>query len=573
MAAGAILSGFGLLDSLDRRLLDAQFAFLREHFPQPAADDIVVVGIDEPTVSAIPEPLALWHRHLGTFLEAMAAARAKAVGVDIVLPDRSYSEVTPGYDQRLVAGLLAMRHTGILVLAITVDDTGRPRRIHPVFTAAAGPDATGFALWRVDPDGAVRVFDERLGTRGEVAPTFSGELARRLGVAPRSGLINFGLGEPLQYVSLDRVLAWQRERAHVELARSFTGKIVLLGTVLPFQDQHPAPVQLQAGAEGGRTTPGVMLQAQTLRTILADRTITPIQAPLVGLLGALLCALAWLGAARPALTGVTLILFGASIVALGTFLLARDAYVPTASLATSSVVAIGGRFALESGLVAHEKRRLRAAFAGYVSPHVMGEIEAGHLGGLKDGDRYFVCTLFLDVRGFTTRSESTPPERMIELLNRFFGEATAAIHEHDGTIDKFTGDGIMAFFGAPARLENPCEPAFDAARSILTRLERLNVELEREGEVPIAIGIGLACGEAVVGHVGAASRYTYTAMGDEVNVASRLEGLTKDVGYPLVVSKEVAGRIADNEGFVPLGVQPIKGHTPVEVLGWRLEVS
>jgi class 3 adenylate cyclase len=380
-------------------------------------------------------------------------------------------------------------------------------------------------------------------------------------------LINYAVGERFNYLPFQRVLDWYRDGARKELAAALGGKIVLLGTMLPFQDQHPSPVLLDARAGDARTTAGVILQAQTLRSLLAGRTIVPAPVMLVAVLGAV-AGLAWLGGARPVGAIATALVALAAIVALGTFLLARDVYVPTASLAGSAMIAVGARLGLESGSAIRERRRLRAAFAGYVSPHVMTEIEAGRLEGLR-GDRYFVCTLFLDVRGFTTRSESTPPEGIIALLNRFFEEATAAIHERDGTIDKFTGDGIMAFFGAPARVDNPCEPAFAAGRDILARVDRLNETLVAQGEAPIAIGVGLACGEAVVGHVGAASRHAYTAMGDEVNVAARLEGLTKELGYPLVVSKDVAARVTDDGGLVALGPQAIKGHTPVEVFGWR----
>jgi len=567
MAAGAILSGFGLLEPLDRRLLDAHFAFLRAHFPQPAPVDVVVVGMDEQTAAETPEPLALWHRQLATFLDAAAAAGAKAVGLDVVLPDRSYDQVAPGYDQRLAAGLVAMRRAGVLVLALSIDEGGRPRNIYPLFAGAAGPDATGFALWKIDPDGVVRRFDERLGETGESAPTFAGQLARRLGVEPRAGLINFALGGKFDYLPLQRVLAWQRDGARRELEAAFGGRIVLFGSVLPFQDQHLGPVPLARQAGDDRRTPGVMLQAQTLRTLLAGRTIVPLPRALLAVLGAV-AALAWFGGGRPTRAFLTGLGAFVAILAAATVLLAYDSYLPAASLAAAALAAVGARSGLETAAEMRERRRLRAAFSGYVSPHVMAEIEAGRLAGLR-GDRYFICTLFLDVRGFTTRSEATPPERMIALLNRFFEETTAAIHARDGTIDKFTGDGIMAFFGAPARVENPCEPAFAAARDILARVDRLNEALAAQGETPIAIGVGLACGEAVVGHVGAAARHAYTAMGDEVNVAARLEGLTKELGYPLVVSKDVAARVADDGRLVPLGARPIKGHTPVEVYGWR----
>ena len=147
--------------------------------------------------------------------------------------------------------------------------------------------------------------------------------------------------------------------------------------------------------------------------------------------------------------------------------------------------------------------------------------------------------LFADIRGFTARSETIAPEATVRLLNRYFTEVTESIHGAGGTLDKFIGDGVMAFFGAPQSIANPCAPACAAARDMLARVVRLNGELAAQGEAPIAIGVGLHAGDAVVGNMGSAARHNYTAIGDAVNVASRLEGLTKDVGYPLVVSAAV----------------------------------
>ena len=127
----------------------------------------------------------------------------------------------------------------------------------------------------------------------------------------------------------------------------------------------------------------------------------------------------------------------------------------------------------------------------------------------------------------------------------------------------------MAFFGAPQSIANPCAPAFAAARDMLARVSRLSRELSAQGEAPIAIGIGLHAGDAIVGNMGSAARHNYTAIGDAVNVASRVEGLTKEVGYPLVVSAEVIAALEDRSGFVKLGAKAIKGHQPVEVYGWR----
>jgi len=218
-----------------------------------------------------------------------------------------------------------------------------------------------------------------------------------------------------------------------------------------------------------------------------------------------------------------------------------------------------------------EQRRLRRVFAAHVSPQILQQmLQRDEQPGLG-GERYRICVLFADIRGFTERSENMTPEAAITLLNAYFNQITSCIHDAGGTVDKFLGDGIMAFFGAPQRLDNPCAPAFRAARDMLARLESLNTELAGRGEATIAIGVGLHVGDAVVGHVGSDTRHDYTAIGDTVNVASRLEGLTKEVNFPLVVSVNVFGALEDNAGFVHLGERAIKGHLPVDVYGWRPE--
>jgi len=176
--------------------------------------------------------------------------------------------------------------------------------------------------------------------------------------------------------------------------------------------------------------------------------------------------------------------------------------------------------------------------------------------------------MFSDIRGYTPRSEKMTPRECIAFLNRYFEGAVAAIHDHGGTVVSFAGDGIMAIFGAPQDLESPCESAVAAAKAIVANMHALNDKLRAEGVEPIAIGIGLQAGPVVVGHVGSRSRHDYTAIGDAVNVASRLEGVTKEAGYRVVCSAEVAQKLRDRSSLVALGRVAIKGHAPVEAFGF-----
>jgi adenylate cyclase len=176
--------------------------------------------------------------------------------------------------------------------------------------------------------------------------------------------------------------------------------------------------------------------------------------------------------------------------------------------------------------------------------------------------------LFSDIRGYTTRSEGMEPEQVIGFLNRYFERVVGLIHERGGSVASFMGDGIMAVFGAPKPLDNPCREAFEAARGMIAYVAELNREFVEEGVAPMDIGIGLHAGEAVIGHVGSSTRHDFTAIGDVTNVASRVETLTKEAGHRLVLSRATVDHLNGVQGLVPLGLMAIKGHTPVEVYGY-----
>jgi len=567
--AGMAIGGFDLGAPLERKLVDAGFAALRGAPLEPHAPDIVVIGIDEATAAAIPGPIALWHRELGELLGALSGAGVRLVGLDLVLPERSYASIAPDLDRALVDGILKMRRAGGIVLAITADAGGRPRPVHAPFLAAAGPGGAGYGLWRADPDRVVRQFDERLGANGEVVPTFAGQLARALHVEAVGGGINYALGDGFEVLPLISVLEWARAGDDERLRRALRGRIVLVGATLPFVDRVEAPVVLARGGAQDDGAPGVLVNAQTLRTLLAQRQVQPLPAWLAAVLGGA-AGFAWLAGRRPLPAAATVLGLLALGLATGVWALGHDRWLPIGAVSVSAALAAGARLLLEAGHAWRERLHLRGVFAGYVSPQVMNEIETGQLDGMANARR-FICVLMIDLRGFTARSEREAPERIVAMLNAWCEEATAAIHAYGGTVDKFMGDGILAFFGAPAPLAEPCAAAFAAAREVLERARRMAQNLTATGEAAIEIDIGLACGDATVGHIGAAARYAYTAIGDCVNVAARLEALAQDLGYPLLLSQAVVARLGaeDRNRLVPLGVQAIKGHSPLEVFGWR----
>jgi class 3 adenylate cyclase len=416
-----------------------------------------------------------------------------------------------------------------------------------------------------DEDGAIRRHDERIGSAQQALPTLAGQLARRLGLPAQQGLLPLFRGERFGYVPLREVLAW-RAAGDQRLAAAFAGKVVLLGSLLAHDDQHLVPVRL-AASDTGATTHGVFVHAAQMRALMGGGLIGEIPRAFAVLGAALLTLGWWLRPGRR--TWLLLAAALAALLALSTWLLAAGWALPAMTWSFALLAGIGGRGALAAWQTAAERRRLRAAFDGCVNPGVLAEILAGRLNPQLAGERREVCVLFSDIRGFTTLSEHMSPEAVTGLLNRYFERMAASIHRHGGTLDKFIGDGIMAFFGAPQATADACAQAFLAAQQMLAELEAFNREQDDAGAPRIAIGVGLHFGPALIGYIGARSRHEYSAIGDTVNTASRLEGLTKDAGVPVVLSPAVRYRLAGVAGIVDLGEHALKGRAPMRIYGWK----
>jgi len=560
----AVLAPFSA--GLDRQAFDLLSRRLRV---QPKDESVVLIGIDEATERQFPEPHALWHPHLGTAFEALALARPQAVGVDISLPDRSFDAVRPGGDAALVRGLVLLRRACPLVLGITLQGDGRLRPIHAPFQTAAGPEGVGLVQWQVDADGVVRRFDERFAGRHEPEPTLPGQLARALGRPVGAGWLDYRRAAPVPYVPFHQVVDWHRQGQTDALRRAFAGKVVLVGSVLPFVDRHFQVADLNGwGEDNRRFAPGVLLHVQALRNLLGLGLMREVPGSavlaLMGLCALLGSLLGW----RVRLGGLALALALALLAAAVAGVFLQGAFLPPVLPAAGLVSGYLVRVLWDTVRRQRESARLKRVFGGNVSPLILNEILAGRIDPGLDGERAFLCVLFSDVRGFTTLSEGREPEAIIGVLNRYFDRMAPEIHAFGGSVDSYMGDGIMAHFGHPGGVVNPCQAAFEASQAMLLALKAFNRELAAEGHPQLRIGIGLHAGEAVVGYIGSKERHEYTAIGDTVNVASRVEGLSKDAGHPLVVTEAVAERLDEGAALVPLGPRIIKGHTPLAVFGW-----
>lgn len=269
----SLLHTFKIDVIFDYKLMDIQFDILDSLYQQKSSGDIVIVGINEETVAHFQEPLALWHKHLGIFCAAMAKAMPKALGLNVVLPDRSYANTFPGFDQQLLAGLLQLRDRVPVVLAETVNEDGSLRQVYPAYISIAGGiDAIGSTALPLSLDRVVRLFSEEAITTGEPIKAMAGQLARKLGKNPSSGWINYAHSKQFTYTAFHLVLQWYQDGNYQKLQELFKDKVVLVGAVLPITDRHYSPHALAAWEQNDRV-PSVLIHAQILHNIINDDLI------------------------------------------------------------------------------------------------------------------------------------------------------------------------------------------------------------------------------------------------------------------------------------------------------------
>ncbi len=210
-----------------------------------------------------------------------------------------------------------------------------------------------------------------------------------------------------------------------------------------------------------------------------------------------------------------------------------------------------------------EKKRLRdqqkELVRRFATREVAEDLDAS--GFALGGHRVQATVMFSDIRGFTTMSELLPPEETIELLNTYYTLMFDAITGHGGIVNQMIGDGLMAIFGAPLVLADPCASAVRAAQEMLEMVALFNQEPDRAGKPPIHIGVGIASGAVIAGYTGTDQRATYTCVGDTVNLAARLEAHTKVAGRSLLLDAATQAALGEAFAAEPLGPMVFKGKT------------
>jgi adenylate cyclase len=469
------------------------------------------------------------------------------------------------------------------------DFPGLLRNVHVLEEAAAG---RGLITIKTERDGIIRRVPMMLRAQGTTMPSLSFEILRLVTGTPtiiirsekegiksvalrglelptdRNGQlwIHFARQDPSIYVSAADVLD---DSVPPEKIR---GKLVLIGTsAVGLNDIKTTPVS--------PAMPGVEIHAQVLEAALTKSLLSRPAYGLVLEFGVALLLGVLVIAFAPGLGPITLFavgaLFASLLIGASWYFYTQqrvliDFTYPLLSTTAIYLTLIFTSFVREQA----QRRQIRSAFGQYLSPALVEQLAQSPEKLVLGGEEREMTIMFSDVRGFTTISETYKhdPQGLTKLMNRFLTPLTNAILARKGTIDKYMGDAIMAFWNAPLEDKEHQLNACAAAVDMLDQIDALNREREREAQegghvyLPLNVGVGLNTGACVVGNMGSDLRFDYSVLGDSVNLASRLEGQTKEYGFPIVVGSRTALAVKDKFAILELDFIMVKGKKEPEVI-------
>jgi len=579
----------------------------------PAASPVVVVAIDGETYATPPfkgSPTQTWTREIGRVLGSISEGGAKVIGYDVIFPSSIELSEIPfgdgplgsrmrGFDRDYLIALRQISDSGKLVLGevLSNDHPERPYqaqrvavrnniRALNVHTDADDVIRRMPLTFSIDgkpvPAMAVELAARALGAKVEVAPSGKAELAGYAipGVVPNTLTLNFrSLSRDVPTYSFADLRACVEKGDHDFFRRAFEGKVVLLGTVLNFEDRKLTSMRLSGGYDG---TPaprcaipspagaaqkarsdvaGVFVHAAAVRNLIERDAVTELGFPGRSLLTIAFAAVVAIaacmlapGAALMAWFGLTLV-YGAVTVSAFVHALALPLAEPALAGLAALAIMIGYRFVLAD----RDERFLRKSFALYLAPEVIETMVASGKMPALGGEMRNVTMFFSDLSGFSSIAETMTPGELVTLMNEYLSAMTDIIENHGGYVDKYIGDSIVAMFGAPADDPAHARNAVRAALKCHEKLAELNAAHPAFADHDISHRIGLNSGEAVVGNIGSRRRFNYTVMSDTVNVASRLEGANKYYGTAIMASESTKAQTGDTFAWRELDAIRVQG--------------
>ncbi len=562
-----IISGLIFLGILEKFRLNITDQFIYKENPV-AESPITIVTIDDKSVTDLGSYQTWTREHFAKTLENINKYSPKVVGFDVLFKSTKDSE-----NDNLFASILEKSNNIVLGTLIKIEDNNLYGivDVNPInlFKDKKGV-TTGFLLVSDDIDSIIRRFPFKVIDRQtnnniysfayKISSIFLGSafpanipadknltlinFFRDISVTKVSNVIGF------QSVSFSDVYNENYAKTGINPENLFKNKIVLIGVTSPsLNDSYVTPLSKDY------KMPGVFIHANAIQTFLSGkflRNVTPVEN---GLILLVLCvglafAFMYLKIRWSVLSAVGVMAGYCALapVAFNSGLILDLVHPFVAAIGVFMAVYIY-RYLTEF----KEKTALKSAFSRYVNPKLAEEI-ADHPDMLKlGGEKRELSILFTDIQGFTSISEKLKPESLVALLNEYFEAMTGIILQEGGTLDKYEGDAIMAFFGAPVALQDHAIKACEAALKMRTILQELKQKWKNEPLLPggepkpeIDFRCGINSGDVIVGNLGSKERFNYTVIGDSVNLASRLEGANKKYGTRIMISEFTYRQVKDH---------------------------
>ena len=534
------------------------------HKNQGQVDDVVVIGIDETSFQAM-EMQWPWPREVhGELVNEISKFNPKSIVFDVVFSEPSnensdnyFAEAISNAKKVVLASDLSLRENSFMSGVVET----RPLEL---FEKAGA--LVGLAGVEADGDMVVRHFPPFENTLSEVA---AGK--NRTDINDKKIIRYQGSSHSFKYISYFKFFMPEGvKREDIE------GKIVLIGLDVKAspdmsgsqKDAFPSPFT----RFDAQLMPGVELHANLVSNLINNNSISyKADSFYVALLIINFLVIAWVCSFwKP----ITSFVYGSGV-CLSWMMLASFFWIDGSFInALISVpiffltyISSGGHAYLTEG---RQKKMIKGAFSQYLSPDMVDSLIEEPAKLKLGGEKRVMSIMFCDVRGFTAISEAlkTKPEKLTEVINILLTYLSKDILDCKGTIDKYMGDCIMAFWNAPLINENHPRDAVEAAKKMMLTMDKVNKEIQKSGDIDfdLKIGIGIGTGECVVGNMGSDQRFDYTVLGDVVNLSSRLEGQTKAYGVTTIISSNTFSRLRDIENIIELDRIQVKGKTEPETI-------
>lgn len=532
---------------------------------------IIVVGMEENDIRK-EKPLIFWYPDIGKFLLKMKEYNVKVVGLDMIpihslgqkiknaaqsikelefnkASDQFLVELGQAADNALIRPLVETSNGIHFVQAIT------PEHFPFYYSLLSFMKNVTVASTNLIPDEDKIIRKQWLTERGR-PDAFSYALYHRVtGKRTDTDLIfvNYLLLENIPYYSFRDVMAGKVDK------QVFAGKAVILGYISKSEDIHPTPLSYVSGT---------MLQAATLETLLSNKLFKELNDVLWICLLFVFTGIGYMVSVswNPVRSLLVIFAVTAAYLIINLLLLLNGYILPVFPHVLSPLLLFMTIYPYRYVTEERYRRKIYKTFSYYVDPRMLKDLIEKNPESLLTGETREMCVLFLDIRNFSMLSQTCDAKQLVSFLNIFFAAITEIIQRHQGFLNKFLGDGLLAFFSIG---QNHVSDAVQASREIIIEINKMN-ETGRFspfiGDWVINIGIGIHFGKVVMGNVGSEKKMDFTVIGNTVNLASRIEGLTKEHNKSLLLSESAYEMVKNDYQFEWLGASKVKGfEEPINV--------